>query len=175
MKNCMKSSLSLAALALFTTAAVAQQPVSSLPPAPPALAAAKTVFVSNAGADAGLFPQPFSGDPNRAYAEFYNSLKSSGAFTIADDPSEADLVLELHLTAPDGPTNANKQNGAADPRPMFRLAVFDRKTHYALWTITQSVAVAYLQKTHDHNFDEALTAVLNQFLAVTGKAPASAH
>ena len=175
MKNCVKSSLSLAALALFATIALAQQPVPGFPPAPPALAAAKTVFVSNAGADAGLFPQPFSGDPNRAYAEFYNSLKSSGAFTIVDDPSEADVVLELQLTAPDGPTNANKQNGAADPRPMFRLTILDQKTHYILWTITQSVAVAYLQKTHDHNFDEALTAVLNQLLAVTGRAPAPAH
>ncbi len=168
------------ALALLTTTVWPQQPAApqtaiDLPPAPPALAAAKTVFVSNAGADAGLFPQPFSGDPNRAYAEFYSSLKASGAFTLVNDPSEADLVLELQLTAPNGPANANKQNGAADPLPMFRLAVYDRKTHFVLWTITESITVAFLQKTHDRNFDDALQSVVNQLLAVTGKPPAPAH
>lgn len=175
MKNRVKSSLSLVALALFATSALAQTLAVSLPQPPPALAAARSVFVSNAGADAGLFPQPFSGDPSRAYAQFYSSLKSAGAFTIVDDPSQADLVLELQLTAPNGPTNANKQNGATDPRPMFRLAVYDRKTHYVLWTITQSVELAFLQKTHDRNFDEALAAVLNQFLAVTGKPSVPSH
>ena len=170
----MKVHLAILALAL-STAASAQQPSACLPPVPPALAAAKTVFLSNAGADSGLFPQPFSGDTNRAYAEFYSALQSSGAFRLVNDPADADLVLELQLTAPYGPTNANKQNGTADPLPMFRLAVYDRKTHYALWTITQSVYFAFLQKTHDHNFDEALTDVLNQFLSVAGKTPVPAH
>jgi hypothetical protein len=157
----------------LSTAAFAQQPSpqppAAIPPVPPALLAAKSVFVSNAGADSGLFPTPFSGDTNRAYAEFYSALQSSGAFQVVSDPSEADLVLELRLFAPYGPTNPNKQNGAADPRPMFRLAVYDRKTHYILWTATQSVEIAFLQKTHDRNFDLALTDVLNQFLAVAGK------
>ena len=60
---------------------------------------------------------------------------------------------------------------------MFRLTVYDRKTHYVLWTITQSVELAFLQKTHDRNFDEALAGILGQFLAVTGKAcaPKFAH
>jgi hypothetical protein len=144
-------------------------------PVPPALLAARNVFISNAGADSGLFPEPFSGDENRGYSEFYSSLKSSGAFSIVSDPSEADLVLELRLIAPYGPTNANKQNGAADPRPMFRLTVYDRKTHYVLWTVTQSIDLAFLQKTHDRNFDQALSAVVNSLLQVAGKAPAPAH
>ena len=167
----MKFTPAVLAVAL-STVCFAQQPSGSMPPVPPALSAAKNVFLSNAGADAGLFPQPFSGDTNRAYVEFYSDLQSSGAFHLVSDPSEADLVLELRLIAPYGPTNANKQNGAADPRPMFRLTVYDRGTHYILWTVTQSVELAFLQKTHDHNFDQALTAVLDQFLAVAGKTPA---
>jgi hypothetical protein len=168
------SSLLACAVFLSTNAAPAQL-ADTAPPVPPALAAARNVFISNAGADSGLFPAPFSGDANRGYAEFYNGLKSSGAFSIVSDPSDADLVLELRLIAPYGPTNANKQNGAADPLPMFRLTVYDRKTHYVLWTVTQSVDFAFLQKTHDRNFDQALTAVLNSFLQVAGKPPVPVH
>ncbi len=167
-------SLLACAVFLFTAAARAQL-ADAAPPIPPALSAARNVFISNAGADSGLFPAPFSGDANRGYAEFYNGLKFSGAFSIVSNPADADLVLELRLIAPYGPTNANKQNGAADPRPMFRLTVYDRKTHYVLWTVTQSVEFAFLQKTHDRNFDQALGAVLNSFLQVAGKPLLPAH
>lgn len=166
------SRLACAAL-LSATAAIAQSSASITTPGPvpPALSAAKTAFVSNAGADSGLFPEPFSGDPDRPYSQFFNQLKATGAFELVPDPSAADLVLELQLTAPAGPMRASKQLGAADPVPMFRLVVYDRKTHYILWTETQSIEVAYLQKTHDRNFDEALNAVLSRFLQVSGKPP----
>ena len=58
---------------------------------------------------------------------------------------------------------------------MFRLVVYDAKSHYALWTVTSSIELAFLQKTHDKNFDTALTEVLNQFLKIAGKPPAAAH
>jgi hypothetical protein len=137
-------------------------------PVPPALAAAKTIFISNAGADAGLFPEPFTGDPSRGYNELYRSLQSSGAFVLTADPSQADLVLELRLTAPYGPSHANKMQGASDPLPMFTLTVYDRKTHYVLWTLTQTVEYAVLQKTHDRNFDTAIGYLAGQFLSLTG-------
>ena len=156
--------------------AAAQMPAYTAPAQPPpAIAAAKTIFVSNAGADSGLFPAPFSGDQDRAYTEFSQALKANGSFTLVNDPEQADLVLELRLNAPYGPTNPSKQNGASDPLPMFRLTIYDRKSHYVLWTITQSVELAFLHKTHDRNFDDALAAVLNDFLQVAGKAPAPAH
>ena len=159
---------------IFTaSAALAQNPIQP-GPIPPGLLNARSVFVSNAGADAGLFPQPFSGDPNRAYSQLYSDLRSSGRFSLAGDPSEADLVLELRLTAPYGPTNPNKQNGAADPRPEFRLTVLDRKSHFILWTETQSIDFAYLQKTHDRNFDDALNAVVSRFLQLAGPARVTA-
>jgi hypothetical protein len=171
---------SLFRIALFihflSISSVAQLPSVTTPgPVPAALGSAKTVFVSNAGSDSGLFPHPFSGDPNRSYVEFYSNLKASGQFALVDDPSQADLVLELRLLAPYGPAGADKQKGAADPLPMFRLTVYDRKTHYALWTVTESIAVANLQKTHDRNFDDALDAVLAEFLQVAGKQAPQAH
>lgn len=164
--------LRLVCILPFASIAFAQQ-VNA--PVPAALTASKTVFISNAGADSGLFPEPFSGDPNRGYSEFYNLISAGTAFTVVNDPSQADLVLELRLFAPYGPTNASKVYGASDPLPMFRLVVYDRKTHYVLWTVTQSIDVALLQKTHDRNFEQALSSLVNQFLQVVGKPPMPVH
>ena len=151
--------LSVAAAVCFATAAFAQMPAyDQAGPVPPAITAAKTIFVSNAGSDSGLFPSPFTGD-----------------YTLVGDPAQADLVLELRLVAPYGPSEANKQKGASDPLPMFHLVIYDGKTHYILWAVTDSIEIAYLQKTHDKNFDMALTEVLDQFLKIAGKPPRGAH
>lgn len=163
-----------AACAVFITCTTlpAQQPnYNQSGPVPSAILNAKTIFVSNAGADSGLFPEPFSGDPDRAYAELYSSLKASGKYTLAGDPSEADLVLEVQLTAPNGPTKGSKVYGASDPVPMLRLVVYDRKTHYVLWAITESIDIAFRQKTHDRNFDDAVTALVGEFERISGKLP----
>jgi hypothetical protein len=134
---------------------------------PPALFSAKTIFLSNAGGDSGLFPQPFSGDPNRGYEGLYSMLKAAGQHQLVDDPSQADLVLELQLIAPNGPSGANKQNGASDPLPMFRLTVYDRRTHYILWALTETIETAVRQQTHDKNFDQALSNIAYDFDQVT--------
>ena len=142
-------------------------------PVPPAIPAAKTIFVSNAGADSGLFPKPFSGDTSRAYSQFSAALKDTAQFQLVSDPSDADLVLELQLLAPTGPKDPDKQKGTSEPVPEFRLTVYDRKSHYILWTFTQSIGVALLQRTHDRNFDQAISALLQQFLELAGKQPPS--
>jgi hypothetical protein len=161
---------------LSATAAIAQQPAyTEAGPIPPAITAAKTIFISNAGADSGLFPEPFTGDSNRAYTQLYAALKASGKYDLVSDPSEADLVLELQLTAPNGPSRGSKVNGASDPVPMFRLVIYDRKTHYVLWALTESIEIAFLQKTHDRNFDQALMDLTYGFERITGKLPATSH
>jgi hypothetical protein len=155
---------------LAASAAIAQQPATAGPgPVPLAILNAKKIFVSNAGADSGLFPSPFSGDPDRGYNQLYAGLKAFGQFELVTDPSDADLVLEIQLTAPNGPTNGSKVNGASDPVPMLRMVVYDRRTHFILWTFTHSIEVAFLQKTHDRNFDDALAAILTGFEALSGK------
>lgn len=163
------------AFVLSATLSAAQSPApSSAAPIPPALRNAKKLFLSNAGADSGLFPHPFSGDPDRAYNQFYAALQSTGQYKLVEDPRQADLVLELRLTAPYGPQNADKAKGASDPLPMFRLVVYDAGTHWVLWAFTESVDIAYLQKSHDRNFDDALAALVRDFEIVAGKAPSTA-
>jgi len=142
-------------------------------PVPAAILSAKTLFISNGGGDAGLFPEPFSGDPSRGYNQLYAALKASGNYQLVNDPAQAGLVLEIKITAPYGSLRDNKVAGNADPLPMFTLTIYDRSTHYALWTLTRTVEYAYLQKTHDHNFDTALAAIASQFEALTGKPPAA--
>jgi hypothetical protein len=171
----LKLFLFVCAALFFAVQAGAQAPPPpplSLAPVPPALLNAKTVFISNAGADSGLFPHPFSGDPDRPYNEFFAAVQAWGRYRIVADPSEADVVFELQLIAPPGPSNANKVNGASDPLPMFRLVIFDRKTHYVLWALTESIMVAVLQKTHDNNFDAALSAITMDLKRLTS-APTS--
>ena len=169
------SRIAVCAALLAAVAAVSQEPTPTpAAPVPAAIRTAKKIFVSNAGADSGLFPSPFSGDPSRGYLQLYAGLKQTGQYDLVDDPAAADLVLELQLTAPNGPTNGSKVNGASDPVPMFRLTIYDRKTHYVLWALTESIQVALKQKTHDRNFDDALAAILSEFEVLSGKAPSAA-
>jgi hypothetical protein len=159
----LRSIACLYAVALLPGVAHAQGPAASAAataPVSPLLLSAKRVFISNAGADSGLFPHPFSGDPDRAYNEFYANVESWGHYQLVTAPGQADLIFELQLTAPNGPANANKQNGASDPLPMLRLVIYDRPTHYVLWALTESIEPAALQKTHDHNFDEAVATLV---------------
>jgi hypothetical protein len=165
----------LSAVLLAATAAAQQPAYTEAGPVPPAITTARTIFVSNAGSDSGLFPEPFTGDPNRAYTELCAALKASGKHELVSDPAQADLVLEIQLTAPNGPTRGSKVNGASDPVPMFRLVIYDRKTHYVLWALTESIEIAFLQKTHDRNFDDALTALVSDFERVSAKQTAVAH
>jgi hypothetical protein len=143
------------------------RPQGASAPVPPALVNAHTVFLSNAGADAGLFPHPFTGTQDRGYGYFYQALAATGRFQIVDSPAAADLVLTIELSSPLGPLGNDKQKGTADPLPTFKLTVYDRPTHYVLWTITGTVDPANLQKTHDKNFDASLDSIVTQLVAVS--------
>lgn len=159
--------------ATFLTASLtfAQNPQPA--PIPPAILSAKTIFLANGGADAGLFPHPFSGSTSRGYDEFYAALSSSGHYRFVSDPAQADLVLEFRLLAPLGPSNADKTKGAADPLPTARVEIYDRPTHYVLWAFSEEIEGANLQKTHDRNLDEAITRLAKDVEDLTNPKPAT--
>lgn len=142
---------------------------------PGAVVNAKSVFVSNGGADGGLFPEPFSGDPNRGYFGFVKALQDAHLYDQVDDPAQADVVMQIQLSAPTGPVHTSKQLGSADFLPFFKLTIFDRKTHYVLWTITEPIEFAFLQKTHDKNFDGAITHVVDDLQALSKQGPAALY
>lgn len=173
---CLGSRFALAAALLAPFAALnAQQataPQGFVPgPVPPAIVQAKSLFIANGGADSGLFPHPFSGDPNRGYDEFFTDMQRAGGYRLVADPAQADLVLDVELQAPLGPQAPNKQYGAADPLPQFRLTVYDARSHFRLWVITETVETAMKQETHDRNFDEAVSNLVSDFQAITRPSP----
>ena len=157
-------------ICLFGAAALGQAS-SVAAPVPEAVLNAKRIFVANAGADAGLFPHPFSGGPERGYNQLYAAVKALDTYELVGSPADADLVLELRLFAPGGPANADKAKGASDPLPMFRLVIYDAKTHYLLWALTEQIDSAALQKSHDHNFDDAITQLVGDFKRLGSKTP----
>ncbi|HTV82380.1 MAG TPA: hypothetical protein VME18_07000 [Acidobacteriaceae bacterium] len=154
----------IATLLLVATAAFGQQ-TGAAAPVPAAFLSARTIFISSGGSDAGPFPSPFSGDENRACDEFCRELQARSHYQIVSDSAQADFVPELRPLAPCRLTKANKVQGAADPRPQFRLEICQGRTHYVPRTLTQSIPAAILQKTHDRNFDEGLTQVVKDFEA----------
>lgn len=167
-------SFSICVVMLGASVVQAAQGDTSPAPVPAAIFTSKRIFISNAGADSGLFPHPFSGRPDRAYNEFYGFMQGWGRYEIVATPADADLVFELQLMAPNGPSNADKQKGASDPLPMFRLVIYDAKTRFVLWALTESIEGAYGQKPHDRNFDESLGMLVADLKQVTTRTSVTA-
>lgn len=147
-------------LAIFPLSALAQQPATNPPgPVPQPILAAKSIFLTNSASFRGLY----TGEPNRAYDQFYGELQGAGVFQLVGNPSDADLVLELQV-ADAGP-------GAAS----FKLLIYDRKTHFLLWTLLEPIKACARPKSCDTNFDDSLLALLMNFVKLTGRAPGSIH
>lgn len=159
--------IALIAACFTATLTAAQAPPTPHAPIPLAILSARRIFIANGGADAGLFPSPFSGSITRGYDQFYAALSSMSQYDLVSSPSQADLVLQFQIQAPLGPANANKQKGAADPLPTVSLKIYDRPTHYVLWAFSEEVDIAFLQKSHDRNLDEAITRLAQDFQSLS--------
>lgn len=167
-------SFAICATLLCAAAAWAQVPAyTEAGPIPPDLRSAKAIFISNGGSDGELFPDSFSGDDNRPYSQFYAALKATGKYDLVSRPYQADFVLYLRLLVVYCHSKEAKCAGTNGLLPMFRLTIYDRQTHYVLWTITEPIESALLLKNQNRNFDAALSALVRDFERVTGKLPAN--
>ncbi len=145
------------------------QALAAASPVPTAILSAKNIFISNGDQTATSFLSLLLAIPTglaRSSTRPSRALARSSSLTTQRTPI---LYWNCSLRRPMVPRRAASRNGAADPLPMFRLVVYDRKTHYVLWTLTRSVEFAFRQKMHDRNFDDALNLLLDDFLAVAGK------
>jgi hypothetical protein len=145
----------------------------SLPtPVPTQVFTARRIFVSNAGGDT---LGDFSGGPDRAYNQLYTALKSWGRYELVGAPADAELVFEISFAAPTVAENVSGGSGITPVSskpvkdPQFRLAMVDLKTHVLLWTFTEHVQPAVLQGNRDKNFDQAMTALVNDIKNVAGQ------
>jgi hypothetical protein len=95
--------LSSASLLLTLLPLACARETSSPSPQPPPpgvvsrVTAAKTIFLSNAGAN-DSFGYEITGGPNVTYNELYASLKQWGYFQLVDSPSHADLIFQIRGT-----------------------------------------------------------------------------
>ena len=140
----------------------------SVAPVPPQIATAKHVFISNGGQDTGRLDD-YSGHQDRCYNQFYAALKGWGRYQLADGPGDADLVMEIRFANP--PTSVNVVKGDAmfpfdDPR--FTLTIFDAKTHFVLWSLTEHAAPARLKSNRDKNFDQGLANLVDDLKQLAG-------
>src|SRR6185312_11984957 len=60
----------------------ADRPQGVVAPVPALLTAGRKVFLSNGGAEAGLFPHPFTGTQDRGYGRLYAALGGTSRFEL---------------------------------------------------------------------------------------------
>lgn len=144
------------------------QPTPTAAPIPPQITQAKTVFISNAGADS--FFTFYSSGLNRAYNNLYAELKHWGKYRIVTSPAQADLILEVRSLAPVSDVSGTSGNVDSSYDPQIRLQAIDPATHAVLWTLTSYVHAGIgLQKTRNKQFDHASLALFDQFRQLTGE------
>ena len=137
--------LALVTIALSAAPLRAQQeqppPPQAAPPAPvpPAIFSAKKKFPLQRRCRQRTLPSPLQRLARPRVNQFYAAMQKWRRYDLVDDPEDADLVFELRLTGPNGPANPDKPKGASEPLPIFRLAIVSRKSHFTLWTVTESV------------------------------------
>lgn len=163
----MKTRFFAALLILVAPAFAAQQPTPSAP-IPALILSAQKVFLANCGADP-IFAEAFhkAGQKNEPYNSTYAALRSWGHWKLVATPDDADLVVIVSATAP--PEDyANGMPLSYSPR--VELRIFDAKSHFLLWTITQPVQGAFRASTWKKNFQQGLEGLTDQLKFLTAPA-----
>jgi hypothetical protein len=163
-----RAQIAFLAVAVLSDFAGAQQPaVAALAaPIPGQILSARKVFVSNAGYDAisrAAFERAH--EPNRPYNDVYAALKRWGRFELVAAPVDADLVFAIRFTF-----RIASCEKITSYQPELELTIFDSKTHFPLWTITEPVEGAMRKNTWDRNFDQGVTALMEELRGLAGGA-----
>jgi len=146
------------ALASLPLLAADKVPPAAPAPVPAQILTASKVFISNAGVTVAALDTliKISWGVNEPYNQFYAAMKSWGRFEIVSTPAEADLVLEIRCDT-----------------FLFILTILDSKTHFILWTITQPVKVAALEKTWEKNFSQGIGNLVGDLKGLAAQPDAS--
>lgn len=138
---------------------------------PTQIAAAKKVFIANAGGDQLTEDDPiFTGGPDRAYNQFYAAMKNWGRFNIVGSPAEADLLLEIREEVLIG-SLGGKAGGFATP--IFHLEIRDPKTDALLWGFHIHFQFGAGQANSDRNFDQVVNRLVMNLRALVTPADQS--
>jgi hypothetical protein len=172
--------VTFAALILLTLPILgAQTPAPPPGPVPAPIQSAQKIFIANGGMDAfslQAFEELGLAGTN-AYDSLYAAVKSWPKYQLVSSPADADLVLSIRLTAP--LTNVGEhgtwdfQHILANTTWQFQIEVtiYDAKTHFALWTLTEPVRPANLAGTWRKNIASANTALTGDLKTVLSPTP----
>ena len=139
-------------------AAAPQTPAPQPPaPAPAQIAAAHTIFLNNAGADANF---PLSGE--ESYNDVYAALQAWNHYQLVSTPAQADLILQLRGIAPITDIVGDRGGTYSLTSPAFQLIFKDRKTGTALWTITSPVTIVGKKEVRDRWTSLAITNLISR-------------
>jgi hypothetical protein len=75
------------------------------------------------------------GTPNKSYNLFYAAMKEWGRYELVASPEDADLVFEIYASAP----VVSSKGGESKNQPQLQLSIFDPKTHFLLWKLTEAL------------------------------------
>ena len=166
MRACPRSVLlGIAVCAILVSSVFGQQVPTA--PVPAVLASAKKVFISNLGTD-GVSYQGFQKPnmPYEPYNSFYQAMHRWGHFELVNDPSAADLVLEIQLST--------RALGGAERRGLdpsqLTLRVIDGKSHFIVWTVVEPFNLAILASNRRKDLTNAVNDLMEQWKAVVGAA-----
>jgi len=95
-----------------------------------------------------------------AYDGLYWALKDWGRFELVLQPSDADLVFQIHVVCP----------SVKEGHPVLELQILDPKTRIALWGFNENADPAELQKNRDTNFERALARLTQDVRALFAQA-----
>lgn len=163
----MKFSLFAPLLFLAAPAFAAQQSVPAAPIPAPILSAQK-IFLANGGADlasAETFKK--AGQVEEPYNSTYAALQAWGHWQLVSAPESADLILVVRFTAPVEIYSKGIPNSYT---PQIGLTIYDGKTHFPLWTLTQSVEGAFRKATWQKNYADGIAGLMGQLKSLTASA-----
>ena len=142
-------------------------PAIPVAPVPTQIVIAKRVFISNVGVDA-TSPIHFKRTRgNEPYEQFYVAMKHSGRYELVGAPADADLVLQLRFSAP--------LNSCQTYQPQLTLDILDTKTHFLLWTFTETVKdvgrhpLFEVNANWDKNLKEGIDNLVDDLLRLSGQ------
>jgi hypothetical protein len=147
-----------------------QLPAQTAAPIPAPILAARKVFIANAGADALVSALDRGNDASaKYYNQFYAAMKNWSYYELLSSPADADLVLEIYASAP----VESVSNGKSRLQPQFQVSIFDCKTHFLLWRLTESVdafepgTFGGVKNSAGSKFDTAVDGIIRQLKTLT--------
>ena len=88
-------------------------------------------------------------------------MKKWGRHELVSAPADADLVFAIRFTF-----RIASCEKITKYQPELALTIFDTKSHFALWTITEPVEGAMRKSTWDRNFEQGVTALMDELKVI---------